>query len=1610
MKTNWFYNNIKHLLLLFIATTSSTLILTEAKAILTPLIDNSQSTFDCQIIENPNINELKPANNTIPFFNAAEPENVTFSENICKVVMNEDGCLKDFKLKLHAKDNENDEIFWRIGLQPANGINALSAATGESNNVYYTPNSDWNGTDSFTVIISNTENEEIYYEVLTICVFVKSVNDPPSFFLENFNYNISLPEDNTNKQKFKWASIESSGPADESNQKAKFYIEPKEEFPDDLFDEKPSIVTNDKSGIISFKTKKNAFGKVKYKIWVQDDGQSINDGTCNNNKSDYQTFTIDITPVNDPPEYTITKNQFEVDNRNDENSEIEYNFENWLKNIIPGPNENNQIVNDYSITPDTSTLFKKFPNIVFQNNTASLNFIPSPDNYGSQVFSISIKDNSDGTNESIPYTFNIATKCKSYSLCVSDNMVSGEEIFINNNTYLASSSNSVSNAKFYSKFNADELINITAVPTEHQKFIKWEFQDWHGIKNFFKNPYSFNIVGNTHIRAIFEIKKYNLIINGTGSVYINDHYYTLPFFQEFNPNDKIIIQGGDNFKKWTGDLTGIENEKTISITDNMKIKAHFENDPKIYINELSDQIANKDEIYIDGLSDQTINEDESILIHFEITISEKNYNYEDIYVSVESDKTEILPNKNIKLSGSGKNRTIKVTPEDDGKVLLKLVVTINDDSVTEAFLLTINPVINPSFTIKTSDIYISSFGQLEKITNWIDYRSSNPHGYSILIKNSEDKKFFESLPELKNKDLYFKPISHPIGVVSCEIMPNCEDETCKALVKPFTINFLPTKAIIVSYVKPNDDLITEFNNNVIHSYNILRDIGLQEDDLFIFSNMEFNTINQQIINKYYDVSNCIENESQDTFNMIIYMVGHGDSTSLFPDVNDYKLVVSSLNPALINARKNIKNKLVVLIDACKAGTFINSGTFIYDLNLNNNNDSIPKQVIITSTSNSDAYFRNQGEDSFSYQFFANFIYSKNIGEAFLYAGRRMEQYQIALVDANENKMVNEKEDLQIIKDIYIGAADNEYSLPYVTITRDEIFVFDENNISLECQAFSSLKTISKVYAIIFKPDNYNQYINHDDSIQAVPEIIELKLKDDKYCANYTSIYQDGTYKIYYYAIDSNGLKSLEVNSYITKNSDRFECFDELTNDAIKGYNINELILRNFHKNDDKDWHKITCDEGEKYTIQISNMSDLCHPVVTIFDTNYYEKDKFEVIKDKNNNFNYEWTCNDSGIYLIQVMNKNPSIFGKNTEYEINILMPDIIDSYEDDDSFYSAKTHSLNKEYYHNFHVKSDVDYIKFTPQNKSVYTIKVNSNYSDPVIELYDPSENLIIKRDFWFKGDGEYLSWDKFEQKGDYYIKIYNYNESQYGKEIDYNIKIYSPNAEHRCLVCLKIFDSCSNQKIINAELTSSNLVNKFYSDINGEIEFKKEKDTNIDYLIKAEGYHDIKSDLKIKDCQGIGGAKEYTILMNNTSIELFTYNLDKGLNLISIQNFQDKTLQSCFPGVSEVYEYTSNHYKQIKPEDKLIPGKGYWLKLDKKTEFTIRGLKLFEYEKELIPEWHIMGSIYEKTTPKTEPENAIEVIFDENYNIVNEFEPGKSYIVKIKEKCKFILNKDN
>ena len=191
-----------------------------------------------------------------------------------------------------ASDADGNSMTFSIVTPPAHGnLGPIFNQTPTSAQVTYTPNANYNGSDSFTFQADDGQGGT---DTGLVTITINPVNDPPTF---NLGANpVSSNEDAGAQSIANYASSISPGPtADEASQTVTFTVNNDNNA---LFSVQPAISP---SGTLTYTSAPNANGSANVTVVAHDSGGTANGG---NDTSTTHNFNITINAVNDAPSFT----------------------------------------------------------------------------------------------------------------------------------------------------------------------------------------------------------------------------------------------------------------------------------------------------------------------------------------------------------------------------------------------------------------------------------------------------------------------------------------------------------------------------------------------------------------------------------------------------------------------------------------------------------------------------------------------------------------------------------------------------------------------------------------------------------------------------------------------------------------------------------------------------------------------------------------------------------------------------------------------------------------------------------------------------------------------------------------------------------------------------------------------------------------------------------------------------------------------------------------------------------------------------------------------------------------------------------------------------------
>jgi hypothetical protein len=290
-------------------------------------------------------------------------------------------------LVLHGSDVESP-ITFAILTTPTNGL--LGPLNTNTGSVTYTPNGNFNGSDSFLFTVSDGN----LLATGTVSITVLPVNDAPTLTLASNNIIVFEDSGAATISNFAATIV---GPANESSQSIT-NITVLNLTNAALFAVGPSLSTN---GTLTFTPATNANGTSAVTVQAQDNGGTANGGT---NGSTAQTFTITVLAVNDAPTLSLASNNVVV--LEDSGPVTVSNF--TATTVGPANESGQSITNILVLNLTNATLFAAGPSL---STNGTLTFTPAPDANGTSAVTVQARDNggtaNGGTNGSTAQTFTI---------------------------------------------------------------------------------------------------------------------------------------------------------------------------------------------------------------------------------------------------------------------------------------------------------------------------------------------------------------------------------------------------------------------------------------------------------------------------------------------------------------------------------------------------------------------------------------------------------------------------------------------------------------------------------------------------------------------------------------------------------------------------------------------------------------------------------------------------------------------------------------------------------------------------------------------------------------------------------------------------------------------------------------------------------------------------------------------------------------------------------------------------------------------------------------------------------------------------------------------------
>ncbi|WP_129628510.1 M4 family metallopeptidase [Candidatus Oscillochloris fontis] len=214
---------------------------------------------------------------------------------------------------------------------------------------------------------------------------------------------------------------------------------------------------------------------------------------------------------------------------------------------------------------------------------------------------------------------------------------------------------------------------------------------------------------------------------------------------------------------------------------------------------------------------------------------------------------------------------------------------------------------------------------------------------------------------------------------------------------------------------------------------------------------------------------------------------------------------------------------------------------------------------------------------------------------------------------------------------------------------------------------------------------------------------------------------------------------------------------------------------NFHSQGDQDWVVFTATRGVSYILATSQLATRADTVLELFDNSGTTLLAFNDDTDGYAS-RIVWVAPSDGTYRARVRQFNASIFGANTDYTLTLMGSS--DAYEPDNAITQARSISVNSatNQIHNFHVAGDYDWVGFTTQPDTTYTIETLNlgACSDTVLDLYNSSGTFLANNDD-YNGLASRVVWNS-SSSTTLYARVRHYSSTSSGSCSSYELRVTS------------------------------------------------------------------------------------------------------------------------------------------------------------------------------------------------------------------------------------------
>jgi len=576
---------------------------------------------------------------------------------------------------------------------------------------------------------------------------------------------------------------------------------------------------------------------------------------------------------------------------------------------------------------------------------------------------------------------------------------------------------------------------------------------------------------------------------------------------------------------------------------------------------------------------------------FKLSIQPKSDYSESYTVTAHSGTPWIIPDENIKIEGTGMERTIKITPAKHRYETAPIHITVNNGqaSFMESFDLSIKfPQLNykwletknlsdqmdPITQITDNNGYtyqsdrrqhcIKKYYNGELVLQWGKEGNDNgsfkmplgiaidPDGFLYVVDSNNQRvqvfspygEFIKSIGEFGLGEL-----THPEAISIENDMIYVSDRYNESIQTFKKVDYTEgiTKAIIVAGGGPYksgkyyNEIWEEIKACADLAYRALIYQGLSEDTIHYISSETENELVDEVatiesigraITQWAAGQKITDNKNAiRADSLIVYLVDHGGDGQFWVDMGKQEILHAEiLNEWLNSIQEEIPGKVVVIYDACYSGSFIS-----YLSNYPKNRERI---VITSSSSTETAYFMGFGGHSFSNYFWASIYNGKDIKTAFETSQNAMCIKSVACqspqINIDGNEVATEIVDINGVQNVFLGnGEDTQSGLPVIQDISPHQNISDSSSAEITVTVIS-LEGISSVWAQIISSSYTPGEI--DNPILNFPTIQLDYINGRTYSGSYQGFHNEGTYQIAVYAKDSRGLISYPMLTSVTVNN------------------------------------------------------------------------------------------------------------------------------------------------------------------------------------------------------------------------------------------------------------------------------------------------------------------------------------------------------------------------------------------------------------------------------------------------------------------------------------------